>query len=397
MQGSDTRRTIVNASPARGSLGWKRKGPGENRFRPWTEPVGMNHSCVTTTLNGKTKLWVDIMIVSSINLKRSHVPCSDTHKMAVSFQRESSEGCAGLRRPAGILMPFEFDALGHRLLTRAVHLSNGLNATLRLLHVMDDGPADLRTRHLCERKMHEWVHRDGLLQVPVHIQVRQGNRLDQLLRAMENIPTDLVVMSASREGHTLGPCSRNLAEQLTRWAPVPVLTYTDAVLDDKHHVCGEYPCAHWKRILVPVDMSAASTRALNYAVALAQEHKAELLVLHASMVPTSVFEAARTAKHAVDAHQFVPYTHDRLMDWASRVVRGRCSWTSQVRAGVSVAPAILIEAKRFRSDLIVLGTGKPFFSRHRRWMSGMDVILRYACCQVLTIPNTTMSCSCNRL
>lgn len=335
-----------------------------------------------------TRTMGENMTAMPIPIMPSHVHCEKPPKLPVPAEGVNAVGNCVLPRPANLLVPFDFEGPGRRLLTRAISLANGLNATLRLLHVMDEGSADLRARHLCERKMHEWAHRDGLVRVPVHVQVRQGGLLDQVLRAIENIPTDLVAMLASREGHRVGPYAHNLAEQLSHWAPVPILTFTEAVLDDQHHVCDSYPCAHWRRILVPVDYSAAAGRALKYAVTLAQEHQAQLLVLHATMVPISDHEFTAASRSACDARVAVRRADERLKNWVARIATGNCTWATQVRAGVSVAPTILLEAKRFKADLIVMGTGKPFFSQHRRWMSGMNVILRYAPCQVLTVPDT---------
>ena len=119
----------------------------------------------------------------------------------------------------------------------------------------------------------------------------------------------------------------------------------------------------FKRILVPIDGSPTANRGLKVALALAKEHDATLYVLH-------VVEDLAVAKGFDGAlyvpAQFVDSMLAGLRDAGRRVLAhaekmalqdGQRAKTVLVETvGESVADAILIQARKLRAELIVLGT-----------------------------------------
>jgi nucleotide-binding universal stress UspA family protein len=119
----------------------------------------------------------------------------------------------------------------------------------------------------------------------------------------------------------------------------------------------------FKRILIPIDGSPTANRGLKLALALAKEHDATLYVLH-------VVEDLAVAK-GFDGALYVPAQFvDNLLAGlrdAGRKVLAQAEKTAMQNGlrpktvlvetfGESVAGAILIQARKVRADLIVLGT-----------------------------------------
>lgn len=118
----------------------------------------------------------------------------------------------------------------------------------------------------------------------------------------------------------------------------------------------------FRKILVPVDGSPASNRALQAALGLAREQKASLNVLHvvSLMAVTPV----------MDGGMYVPQYVDSMLEALREagqdlLAKARAAGSKEgvtvaaklVESGAgSVAHAILAQAKKLRVDLIVMGT-----------------------------------------
>jgi nucleotide-binding universal stress UspA family protein len=139
-----------------------------------------------------------------------------------------------------------------------------------------------------------------------------------------------------------------------------------------------------KRILVPVDFSANSARALDYAYALAQKFDAALHLVHVCEVPSMV-------TGSMDAYA-VAYT-----DWSQRLgeeaereiqkVRARLpgvTVTSEVLFG-NAARAVVTAASTYAADLIVMGTHGHGPMMHVVMGNVAERVVRTAQCPVLTV------------
>ena len=147
----------------------------------------------------------------------------------------------------------------------------------------------------------------------------------------------------------------------------------------------------FKQILVPVDGSPASNRALQAALALAREQNATLNVLHVVSL-TAVTPV-------MDGGMYVPQYLDAMMEAlreggqdllakarAAATKDGVTTQTKLIESGIGdVAQAILAHAKKLRADLIVMGThGRRGLSRI---LMGSDAesVLREAAVPVLLV------------
>jgi nucleotide-binding universal stress UspA family protein len=139
------------------------------------------------------------------------------------------------------------------------------------------------------------------------------------------------------------------------------------------------------RILVPIDFSDASARALEYGSRLASTLGAELTIVHvvAPLVTHAWMDGADQGGDTIDA-----WLNDAHATVADAVASVR-DHVPVVRGTVAIgleAEEILDFASRQRIDLIVMGMHGH--GRRARWIHGSvtDQVLRRAPCPVLAIP-----------
>jgi nucleotide-binding universal stress UspA family protein len=107
----------------------------------------------------------------------------------------------------------------------------------------------------------------------------------------------------------------------------------------------------FERILLAMDGSAASNHAKEAAAAVAKDNDREIFVLHIREV-----DVARSGEHddQEGPDQAVKFVEDVVADLRARGVRasGQASSTTAGRT----APSIILAAKDFHADLIVMGS-----------------------------------------
>jgi nucleotide-binding universal stress UspA family protein len=116
----------------------------------------------------------------------------------------------------------------------------------------------------------------------------------------------------------------------------------------------------YKRILVAVDGSAASSKGLREAIRLAKAEGAKLFIVH--VVDEFPAFAAMDGMAAAPAGDLVPWLRDggkRVLAKAQAVAskqKVRCKTVLREMMGGPAADKIVREARKQRADLIVLGT-----------------------------------------
>ena len=198
-----------------------------------------------------------------------------------------------------ILCPVDFSAFSRRALQHGVQLARWFNATLTVLYVYPPpaAPPPLLFGGLpgpipsepypAPTVSPEQTHEDVLTPVAsfaatidttaLHLQVhaRRGGTVRTILDEAKTLPADLVVLGT--HGHSgfdrwiLG----SVTEKILRKARCPVLTVPPPVGEPTVDAV-----TMLKRILCPVDFSDSSMNALEYALSLAKEADAELLLMH---------------------------------------------------------------------------------------------------------------------
>lgn len=186
---------------------------------------------------------------------------------------------------------------------------------------------------------------------------------------------DLIVMCSRRKPlrHAL---LGSVAEAVCRTAPCPVLVTHP---HGRARVGAAGDEVNLRRVLVAHDFSDYSELALQYAIAFAQEFRAELHLLHALPAPVREPELSWTAsstnnlyhKTARELHQAIPAEAHR---WSNV--------TTAVRWGKPFREA-LGYAKEREIDLITMGAHGTGFGTGTLFGSNTDRVLRQAGCPVL--------------
>jgi nucleotide-binding universal stress UspA family protein len=141
------------------------------------------------------------------------------------------------------------------------------------------------------------------------------------------------------------------------------------------------------RILVPVDFSAYSERAREYAIELAGRFGASLHLLHVVEDPiaTGVWGGETVIPNLTELREeLVDGAERQLVTYRDAAARAGVSVVSTVQVGL---PAITIveHAKSLGVDLIVMGTHGRTGMAHLLMGSVAERVLRHAPCPVLTI------------
>lgn len=141
----------------------------------------------------------------------------------------------------------------------------------------------------------------------------------------------------------------------------------------------------FKRILVPVDASPASSAGLRTAVALARDQKARLRLLHlAKQIP-----AGRRKAEGMSGSELFDALREhgtRLLERRAALCRARgVRAETSLYVGLAGRPAkiVLAEAQKWRADLIVMGTEGRRGLRRMVLGSDAEAVLRAAPMPVL--------------
>ncbi len=198
---------------------------------------------------------------------------------------------------------------------------------------------------------------------------------EEITRVAEVEGADLIVMRSRRRPHRAALLG-STAETVSRRAPCPVLV----MHNDEHEWVSEGLQIDLKRILIAYDFSDYSELALRYGLSIAQEHQAELHVLHV-LPPRSVNEpeiawsplknesayhnAARRLQRAVPAEAYL---------W--------CRIRHVVSEGQPYRE-LLNYAENNEIDLISVGAHGAGFGMRALFGSNVDRVLRQSPCPVL--------------
>lgn len=126
------------------------------------------------------------------------------------------------------------------------------------------------------------------------------------------------------------------------------------------------PSSRHRRILVPVDFSGPSLRALDYAVGRARESGAAIILLHVlqPLYALGRLEAAALRSLKTDARRHFKHRLDTL---AARRIGGKVPFTPWLLEG-DPAKVIVDAAAKTGTDLIIMGSvGRQGM---RRWLLG---------------------------
>jgi len=209
--------------------------------------------------------------------------------------------------------------------------------------------------------------------VPQEVVIVDGEILNALSAFIEKNNIDLLVIGTHGRTGVRKAVMGSVAEMVFRQSLCPVLT-----VGPKASNRLDQP-VETKEILYATDFTPPSQAAAPYAIPLAQEHQAHLVLLH-------VIEPPKTPELA-HGGEFVSATMKRLRDLVPPEAELWCKPEHVAQYG-SPADNILKVAARGHSHLIVLGVRKPEGSigltTHFARATAYRVVSE-ACCPVLTV------------
>lgn len=311
-----------------------------------------------------------------------------------------------------ILVPSDFSGFSRQALSVAVPLARAHGAKISLVHVVPPtvlaapmpggGPYSGSYMPISSDNMMNEVNAlraaktqlDKLAAqlVPDDLRdceaVRVGNAAYEVVSAAKTLKSDLIVLSAHGQSRLKHILIGSTAERIVRHASCPVLTVRGKTSSPTMPMLSQGKPVYaarlpWRRILVPLDFSLASLRALHEAVALAKEIGAQILLLHVvepNPFPTGMDGGVLTMPDNVVAS----HAKDHLPRVAKRFVPKSIRISSLVSHG-RAASVIVDVAEKNNVDLIVLSTHGHTGLERLLMGSTAEQVVRHTKCPVFVV------------
>jgi len=279
-----------------------------------------------------------------------------------------------------ILVGTDLSARSDRALDRAVILARDLGVRLTIVHVVDDDlPQSIAAtqQEAAKRIIGDYLKSNSVHEgSTVSIEIVLGQAYSDLLEMAEKVEADLIVLGIHREDRfkeIMDLFRGTTAERIIRASKIPVLSVKDRAGDPYH------------RILVAVDFSAYSRRAVEFAVEFAPN--AEFHILHAYGVPFEGFLFGRATRSEVRDHLRREFEQTVEADMAALLAGQMAKDTKFARiiCEGEVRSVIRQEAHRLEADLLVVGTHGRTGVTHAVLGSVAEDMFRDPPCDVLAI------------
>jgi nucleotide-binding universal stress UspA family protein len=163
------------------------------------------------------------------------------------------------------------------------------------------------------------------------------------------------------------------------------LRRSDDRLLEKSAAAGTKSVFRLARILVPVDFSEFSSKALDYALAFADQFDARVVLLHVvepAVYPESYMLVATALDDLND--DLLRLAQQKLAELSKKRIGSRVASESLVRTGRAYSE-IVAAARELNADLIILATHGYTGLKHVLLGSTAERVVRHAPCPVLTV------------
>ncbi len=276
-----------------------------------------------------------------------------------------------------ILIATDLSARSDRALDRAVILAQARGARLTVVHIVDqDLPASLADAQ--KQAAHDAIssHLATLAsgdEPQVSIAVVFGHSGSNILDMAANVAAELIVVGVPREDAFKDMFRGTTAERIIRAGDVPVLLVKDRATTP------------YRRIMVGVDFSVYSRRAVEFAVSFVPDGHFHLV--HAYDVPFKGFlyghDTRRevTKQHQVQLEQMI---NGEMATFLASVPAAGAKLEQIMQEG---APRSVIaeQARRLSPDLLIIGTHGRTGVAHAFLGSVAEDLLRTPPCDVLAV------------
>ena len=268
-----------------------------------------------------------------------------------------------------ILCPTDLSPHSGHAVRYALALSRAHDAELILLHCTDDVNGEEKLQASVLDYIDPSDRRCRLVVAPA------GDVGEEIMTRAQMENVDLIAMRSRRRPHRAALLG-STAESVCRSAPCPVLV----MHNDEREFVSDRLRVDLKRVLVAYDFSDYSELALKYALSIAQEHQAELHLLHV-LPPRSVNEP-EIAWYPIKGESAYHTAARRLQRVVPVDVHLWCDVKTAVSEG-NPYREILHYAEKNEINLISVGAHGAGFGMHALFGSNVDRVLRQAPCPVL--------------
>jgi nucleotide-binding universal stress UspA family protein len=256
-----------------------------------------------------------------------------------------------------ILLATDFRPACQEAVQAAARLASAFGSRVSLLHVFEplpwwpDAPRAIQEQAaaLLRQVAADLTAQNVAVAEPL---TEVGSPGDTIVRKAQDLDVDLIVMGAGDQSrfdrYSVGP----VAEEVLELAPQPVLAVRPGG-----------PAPRFKKILCPVDQSAASRQGLQNASRLARVFGGHLAVLTVVPAVSWLSAAAATGQFAGAAAEYETKWRSEFEQSLRGVSFAEVKWQAEVRQG---APdqQIIAAAREQQADLIVMGaTGRTGLAR----------------------------------
>ena len=267
-------------------------------------------------------------------------------------------------------------------------------ANLHLVHVLPaDSPLsgfadlpmvvpDVEIGRRVQRDLGKIAKRHGAETRPSNLHMRRGAPFAEICNLGRKIGIDLIVIATRGNTGLKHLTMGSTAERVVRYSPCPVLVVRDAGSN------GNVPHAGTiRRILVPVDFSESSMKSLGYAMQLAKEFDATLILLHSVAL-----------RYFITSEEYARYDFPLLMEQSEKTAKQqmRDLVTKLRRNGAKVESSIQIghagqeicaRAEVEHADVIVTSTHGYTGLKHILIGSTAEFVVRHSTRPVLVVPS----------
>jgi nucleotide-binding universal stress UspA family protein len=202
--------------------------------------------------------------------------------MAAIAQVQNQKHAIGFKH---VLIATDFSAASERALACALPIVRRYGSEVSIVNAIrpetitwESLPEEFdRERFGAEKEMASLSEEARVESLHPHLLLERGRAWDVLSSIMQRENTDLLVMGTHGRGGLKKLALGSVAEEVLRRARCPVLTV------GPHVPVVEAETAEFKTILFATDFGPASAKAFAYALSLAEDYQAKLVLLH--MVP----------------------------------------------------------------------------------------------------------------
>lgn len=293
-----------------------------------------------------------------------------------------------------ILVATDFSEASQNALRAAAAIAQSHHSRLLVTHVMEPArpgrpflvhkPSSFdEGRTAVEYRMQQIEHDDHLRAVSHRETIERGDIRDVISGLIETENIDLLVLGTHARAGLRKVMLGSVAEELFRLAPCPVMTVGPAE-EDK-------PSRFLHRILFATDFGAASREALPYAITLANENAATLILLHV-IPPLPALGIGGGWYPGADPEQLLKHDVQQTREKLQQMIPRDSFLVHPPEFRIvfdAVTAGILQTAMEDHADLIVMGVrGKSFSgartAAHLPWATAHEVVRR-ASCPVITV------------